>query len=230
MMKLDHPGVCFVTSRSSTGGRPLPDVVKAAIDGGCDLIQVREKDMAGGPLLLLVREIVLAAGPRGARCAVLVNDRLDVALAAKAAGVHLPAEGLPIEQVRRHVGRKFLVGRSVHSLAEARQAGKDGADYVFFGPVFATTGKAAFGPPQGPDLLRKVAEIVKIPVWAIGGINPGTAAGLRGIPIAGVAAISFIASAPDPAAAVRELREVLAGNTDVTRRESCRRSRSGFRR
>src|SRR6185295_11507577 len=186
------------------------DVVTASIAGGCDLIQVREKDLLGGPLLQLVRSIVEAAKPRGARCAVVVNDRLDVALAAKAAGVHLPADGLPTGQVRRHAGKKFLVGRSVHALAEAKQAAKDGADYLFFGPVFATPSKAAFGPPQGPDLLRRIAEAVKIPVWAIGGINPGTAAELRGLPIAGVAAISFIASAPDPAAAVRALRESLA--------------------
>jgi thiamine-phosphate diphosphorylase len=209
-MRLDHPGVCFVTSRAATGDRPLHEVVTAAIAGGCDLIQVREKDLTGGPLLQLVRTIVDAAKPRGARCAVVVNDRLDVALAAKAAGVHLPADGLPIAPVRRHAGKKFLVGRSVHSLAEAKQAGKDGADYLFFGPVFATPSKAAFGPPQGPDLLRKVAEAVKIPVWAIGGINPGTAAELRGLPIAGVAAISFIATAADPGDAVRALRDSLA--------------------
>ena len=209
MMSPDSPRICFVTSQKSTGDRPLLDVVREAIAGGCDLIQVREKDLLGGPLLQLVRSIVEAAKPRGARCAVVVNDRLDVALAAKAAGVHLPADGLPTGQVRRHAGKKFLLGRSVHSLAEAKQAAKDGADYLFFGPVFATPSKAAFGPPQGPDLLRKIAEAVKVPVWAIGGINPGTAAELRGLPIAGVAAISFIASAPDPAAAVRALRDSL---------------------
>jgi thiamine-phosphate pyrophosphorylase len=212
-MSPDSPRVCFVTSRESTGDRPLLDVVREAIAGGCDLIQVREKDLLGGPLLQLVRSIVEAAKPRGARCAVVVNDRLDVALAAKAAGVHLPADGLPTGQVRRHAGKKFLLGRSVHSLAEAKQAAKDGADYLFFGPVFATPSKAAFGPPQGPDLLRKIAEAVKVPVWAIGGINPGTAAELRGLPIAGVAAISFIASAPDPAAAVRALRDSLVPST-----------------
>jgi thiamine-phosphate pyrophosphorylase len=208
-MRPESPGVCFVTGRELTGDRPLLDVVTASIAGGCDLIQVREKDMLGGPLLQLVRAIVDAAKPRGARCAVVVNDRLDVALAAKAAGVHLPADGLPIGPVRRHAGKKFLVGRSVHSLAEAKQAAKDGADYLFFGPVFATPSKAAFGPPQGPDLLRKIAEAVKVPVWAIGGINPGTAAELRGLPIAGVASISFIAAAADPAAAVRALRDSL---------------------
>ena len=209
-MKPDSPGVCFVTGREATGERPLLDVVAQAIAGGCDLIQVREKDLLGGAMLQLVRSIVEAAKPRGTRCPVVVNDRLDVALAAKAAGIHLPADGLPIAQVRRHAPKKFLVGRSVHSLAEAKQAAKDGADYLFFGPVFATPSKAAFGPPQGPEMLRKVAEAVKIPVWAIGGVNPGTASELRGLPIAGVAAISFIAAAADPAAAVGALRECLA--------------------
>ncbi len=201
-------GVCFVTSRAATGERPLLEVARAAIEGGCDLLQVREKDLTGGALLTLARDLVAAARPRGA---VVVNDRLDVALAARAAGVHLPADGLPIEQVRRVAPKKFLIGCSVHSLAEARQAQKAGADYLFFGPVFETPGKAAFGPPQGADALRRVVEGVRIPVWAIGGITPERAAGLRGIKIAGVAAISFIASAPDPAGAVRALRASLGG-------------------
>jgi thiamine-phosphate pyrophosphorylase len=207
----DRPGVCFVTGRTATAGRPLLEVAKAAIAGGCDLIQVREKDLAGGPLLALAREIVEAAKPPARRCSVVVNDRLDVALAAKAAGVHLPADGLPIDQVRRAAGKRWVIGRSVHSLAEARQAQKEGADYLIFGPVFETPGKAAFGPPQGPDALRKVVEGVRVPVWAIGGITPGRAAELRGLTIAGVAAISCIASAPDPAEAVRALRAALVG-------------------
>jgi len=211
MTDMDHPGVCFVTGRNLTPGRSLLEVTKSAIDGGCDLVQVREKDLAGGPLFRIVREIVETARPRGRRCAGLVNDRLDVALAARAAGVHLPADGLPVGQVRRHAGKKFLIGRSVHSLAEARQARKEGADYVFFGPVFATPSKSSFGPPQGPEALRKVVESVPIPVWAIGGITTGTAAELRGMRIAGVAAISFIASADDPSEAVRALRTALSG-------------------
>ena len=207
----ERHGVCFVTGRTTIAGRPLQDVAKAAIEGGCDLLQVREKDLPGGPLLTLAREIVEAAKPRGVRCTVVVNDRLDVALAAKAAGVHLPADGLSIDEVRRTAGKRFVIGRSVHAIAEARQAQKDGADYLFFGPVFETPGKTAFGPPQGPDALRKIVEAVRIPVWAIGGIRPETAAGLRGIAIAGVAAISFIAAAPDPAEAVRALRSALSG-------------------
>jgi thiamine-phosphate pyrophosphorylase len=207
----DRPGVCFVTCRTATSGRPLLEVVKASIAGGCDLVQVREKDLEGGPLLTLAREIVEAAKSAARRCSVVVNDRLDVALAARAAGVHLPADGLSIDRVRSAAGKRWVIGRSVHSLAEARQAQKDGADYLIFGPVFETPGKAAFGPPQGPDALRKVVEGVRVPVWAIGGITPGRAAELRGLAIAGVAAISFIAAASDPAAAVGDLRAALVG-------------------
>jgi thiamine-phosphate pyrophosphorylase len=210
-LRPEGSGVCFVTSRAATGDRHLLEVARGAIEGGCDLLQVREKDLTGGPLLTLARDLVAAAKPRGARCAVVVNDRLDVALAARAAGVHLPADGLPIEQVRRVAPKRFLIGCSVHSLAEARQAQTAGADYLFFGPVFETPSKAAFGPPQGPDALMRIVEGVRIPVWAIGGITPERATGLRGIKIAGVAAISFIASAPDPAGAVRALRASLAG-------------------
>jgi thiamine-phosphate pyrophosphorylase len=205
-----NPGVLFVTDRNATLGRPLLEVVQGAIAGGVDRIMVREKDLPGGELLLLARAVVEAARAAGGRCRVIVNDRLDVALAAKAAGVHLPADGLPIAGAREHAGKKFLVGRSVHSLAEARQAEKEHADYIVLGPVFATPSKAAFGPPLGPAALRKIAESVRIPVWAIGGIVPGTAAELRGIPIAGVAAIGAIAGAGDPATVVSELRAALA--------------------
>jgi thiamine-phosphate pyrophosphorylase len=203
------PGVAFVTSRSAVLERPLLEVVKGAIEGGCDLVQVREKDLSAGPLLKIASEIVEAARPHRTRCSVVVNDRLDVALASKAAGVHLPADGLEIAQVRRAAGRRFVIGRSVHTLAEARQAQKDGADYLFFGPVFETASKIPYGPPQGPNPLRKVVEAVRIPVWAIGGVTPERASELRGIRIAGVAAISFIAAAADPAAAVGALRDSL---------------------
>ena len=185
------------------------DVARAAIAGGCDLVQVREKEMTGGPLLALARAVVEAALPVKSRCAVVVNDRLDVALAARAAGVHLPSMGLAIGPMRRATSKTFLIGRSVHSLAEARQAQKDGADYLVFGPVFETPSKTAFGPPQGIDALARVARAVRIPVWAIGGIDPARAQALRGTRIAGIAAISFIARAADPAEAVRLLKSAL---------------------
>ncbi|HKQ96669.1 MAG TPA: thiamine phosphate synthase, partial [Candidatus Polarisedimenticolia bacterium] len=106
---------------------------------------------------------------------------------------------------------KFLIGRSVHSLPEAREAAKAGADYLVVGPVFTTPSKAEFGPPLGPETLRKIAEAVRVPVWAIGGITPENAATLAGLPIAGVAAIGAIATAVDPQAAVAAMRTAIAG-------------------
>jgi thiamine-phosphate pyrophosphorylase len=196
----------FVTDRSATLERPLAEVVMAAIRGGASLIQVREKDLDGKALFELVTATVADTKAIGrARTRVVVNDRLDVALAAKAAGVHLPAAGLPVKDVRRVAGPRFLVGRSVHSLAEARAAWKAGADYVVAGPVFPTPSKAAFGEPLGPGALQAIAAAVHIPVWAIGGITPENAAELKGLHLAGVAAIRSIASAPDPEEAVRAL-------------------------
>jgi thiamine-phosphate diphosphorylase len=205
------PGVLFVTDRRATGDRPLLPIVTAALEGGASLIQVREKDLPGAQLLVLAVQVVAEARRAGpGRAAVFVNDRLDVALASKAAGVHLPEQGLPVEGVRRVGGRKLLVGRSVHGLAEARAAEKAGADYLVFGPVFATPGKEGYGEPQGVPAVRRLVEAVRIPVWAIGGITPENAAELRGAGLAGVGAIRAIAAADDPAGAVRALRAALA--------------------
>jgi thiamine-phosphate pyrophosphorylase len=124
---------------------------------------------------------------------VLVNDRLDVALAANAAGVHLGENSLPLEAVsgwRRASGRlDFLIGVSCHSLEAARAAERGAADYIFFGPVFETPSKAAFGAPQGIESLREICTAVQIPVLAIGGINLENARACLAAGAAGVAAI-----------------------------------------
>jgi len=206
------PALQLVTDRHAVAGRTLADTVEAALRGGVTRVQVRERDLEGAALLRLVEEMMVLAARQGkAKISVVVNDRLDVALAAGAAGVHLPAAGLPVKQARAHAGARFRIGRSVHSLAEARAAEKDGASEILFGPVFATPTKAAFGPPQGIEALRKVAEAVRIPVWAIGGINPETAPALRGLPIAGIAAIGAFFASADPAQAAHDLRAALEG-------------------
>ena len=130
---------------------------------------------------------------------VLVNDRLDVALAANAAGVHLGEKSLPLEVVsewRRSAGRlDFLIGVSCHSLESARAAERGGADYIFFGPVFATPSKAAFGAPQGIERLREVCASVAIPVLAIGGVNVENARECIAAGAAGIAAIRLFQDA-----------------------------------
>ncbi len=201
--------ICYVTDRRLTSGRPLLGIIEGAIRGGVDLIQIRDKDLAAAELLKIAQAALEMAKGAGGRCRIMVNDRLDVALAARASGVHLPGDGLPPREVRSRVTRRFLIGRSIHALAEGRDAAKAGVDYLFFGPVFATPDKAAFGAPQGVDALRKVAGTLRLPVWAIGGVSLATVAELHGVPIAGIAAIRAIGEADDPAGAVGALRAAL---------------------
>ena len=187
----------------STPLRPpsLHDCIRRAAEAGADWIQIREKDLEARSLVELAR--FAAAETRGASARVFVNDRLDVALAAAAAGVHLGEQSLPLQTViewRRSAGRlDFLIGVSCHSLESAHAAERSGADYAFFGPVFATPSKAAFGAPQGIGRLREVCASVEIPVLAIGGVNLENARACIAAGAAGIAAIRLFQEAADPA-------------------------------
>lgn len=195
---------------SSLRGRLLHDSVGRAVAAGADWIQVREKHLEARALLELARFAV--AETRGAAARVLINDRLDVALASNAAGVHLGEKSLPLEIViewRRSTGRKdFLIGVSCHSLESARAAEEGGADYIFFGPVFATPSKAAFGAPQGIERLREICASVKIPVLAIGGVNSENARACIVAGAAGVAAIRLFQDSKDAAELATRLRGI----------------------
>jgi thiamine-phosphate pyrophosphorylase len=198
------PVLCYVTDRRaferapSTAGESvkpsilsLREAIRNAAAAGAAWIQIREKDLEARALADLTRQAVEDTQATGAR--ILVNDRLDVALAAKAAGIHLGERSLPLEAVaewRRSSGRPdFQIGVSCHSVDAARAAQRGGADYIFFGPVFATPSKAAFGPPQGMERLREVCASVEIPVVAIGGVNFENARMCLDAGAAGVAAI-----------------------------------------
>ena len=161
------------TETANVSVHALRESIRNAAAAGAAWIQIREKDLQARELAELARLAVQDAQASGAR--ILVNDQLDVALAANAAGIHLGEKSLPLEAVaewRRLSGRTdFLIGVSCHSLDAAREAERGGADYIFFGPVFATPSKAAFGPPQGIERLREVCAAVEIPVLAIGGIT-----------------------------------------------------------
>ena len=145
---------------------------------------------------------------------ILVNDRLDVALAEHAGGVHLSENSLPPEEARRLLGslsakipsHDFLIGVSCHSLKAAQLAASAGADYIFFGPVFATPSKAAYGAPQGLDRLAEVCGSVAIPVLAIGGITLANASSCFSAGACGIAAIRLFQDSADPAELVRKLR------------------------
>jgi thiamine-phosphate pyrophosphorylase len=186
----------------------LLEIIRKASIAGITWIQIREKDLETRGLFDLARRAVAAT--RGTKTKILINDRLDVALAAGAAGVHLGETSLPVETVvewRRAAGRtEFEIGASCHTLEAARAAEDAGADYIFFGPVFATPSKAAFGEPQGIERFRSVCQAVKIPVLAIGGITVENAALCFAAGGAGLAAIRLFQESDDISAVVKSLR------------------------
>jgi thiamine-phosphate pyrophosphorylase len=230
-----RPILCYVTDRRSLpvsqsssqtflppplpAHQPLLRNVEAAVRAGVDWIQLREKDLSTRASAALTRAALLGLqesfGGRPCPARILVNDRLDVAIAEQAAGVHLGENSLPVEETKRLLqhsyaaylpAKDFLVGVSCHSVKAAISAAKGGADYVFFGPVFATPSKAAYGAAQGLDSLADVCHSVAIPVLAIGGITSENAASCLAAGAAGIAAIRLFQGAPDIKAVVQALR------------------------
>lgn len=210
LRRVPEPIHCYVTDRRAFEAAPSPDdrsanlplhalreAIQRAAAAGAAWIQIREKDLEARELAGLVRQAVEDTRANGTR--ILVNDRLDVALAANAGGIHLGENSVPLEAVaqwRRSSGKKdFLIGASCHSLDGARAAERAGADYTFFGPVFATPSKAAYGPPQGWERLREVCASVKIPVLAIGGVTSENTRACLDAGAAGIAAIRLFQDA-----------------------------------
>ena len=182
--------LCYITDRHQLPPASLLFHIQEAVRAGLDLVQIREKDLPARELLELVGAAVAAVG-RGESGAtrVVVNDRLDVAWAAGAQGVHLGTRSLPAQVVRGMVSSDFLVGVSCHSLPEAVAAESAGADYLVLGPVFETPSKVAFGPPLGLGTLQQVTSRVRIPVLALGGITRERVRACREAGAAGVAGI-----------------------------------------
>ncbi len=178
-------------------------LIEQAIAAGVDLIQIRERDLATRELLTLVEAAVARARGTGTR--ILVNDRLDVALAAGADGVHLPTHGFPVADVRREYP-ELLIGASCHNLEEARRAEEGGADFVVFGPVYETPAKKPYGPPVGVEKLAEAVRAAKIPVLALGGIKLENAGTCLKAGAAGLAAISLFQTSGDLRETVRRLR------------------------
>ncbi|MSQ47303.1 MAG: thiamine phosphate synthase [Deltaproteobacteria bacterium] len=198
-----------VTDRKQTAGRPLVDVVRAALDGGVRAVQLREKDIEGGELYHLAARLREITARYQAR--LLINERLDVALAVDADGVHLGQNSLPVTTARRLLGPNKLIGVSTHSLAEIAAA--MGADFLVFGPVYFTPSKAAYGEPQGLDRLRKAVAHSSVPIFAIGGINGERIPQVLATGAHGVAMISALSAASDPMHAARELLQRLPDHT-----------------
>ena len=201
----------LVTDRPRTAGRPLLDVIEQALQGGVDAVQVREKDLPASELVDLARRVRTLCRRYGAR--LLINDRVDVALAVGADGVHLPVDSFSPAEARQLLGAGALIGASTHSEAEARAAVAGGADFIVFGPVFDTPSKRALGAPVGLEALATVSHGSAIPVLAIGGITADRVASVRRCGAQGIAVIGAILEAADPRAAATELRAALQMST-----------------
>ena len=197
----------LVTDRTQTQERDLLWVLEQALEGGVKAIQLREKDLSG-------RELFSAAEKTRALCnrynaRLFINDRIDVALAVEADGVQLGKAAMPIEAARELLGPGKLLGASTHSLDEAKEAERGGADFILFGPVYFTPSKASYGAPQGLEALKKIVEKISLPVYAIGGIKPENIEDVRSIRVRGVALISAIMSANGPKPATQKILSLL---------------------
>lgn len=220
------PILCYVTDRSSLSAgessnarASLLSKIDAAASAGVDWIQIREKNVSGQECGSLTREALQLARKyshhKPSPTRIIVNDRLDVALSERAGGVHLGGKSLPVKEVAQLANSRvrdsdFLIGVSCHSLEAARTAARGGVDYLFFGPVFSTPSKAAFGAPQGLERLAEVCRAVSVPVLAIGGITLANAFSCFSAGASGIAAIRLFQDAADNSALIESLRK-LAG-------------------
>ena len=194
------PPLVLVTDRHATVGRDLCDVVARALDAGLPAVQLRDRDLTGRALFALAERLGVLTAARGA--ILLVNDRVDVAVAVGADGVHLGGGSMPVDVVRPLLPPGTLIGVSTHAATECAATS---ADFAFFGPVFATPSKAAFGAPQGMERLREATAGASVPVLAIGGVTAAAVPAVRAAGAAGVAVIRAVLAAADPGAATRAL-------------------------
>ena len=201
--------VYLVTDPLLVGNRNLTEVVEAAIRGGVRVVQYRDKDASTRKMVATAAELATVCRRMGAWF--LVNDRLDVALAADAAGIHVGQDDMPVATARRLLGPDKLLGVSVHNEAEIRQAEIDGADHVSLSPVFATPTKPDHQAPLGLEGVRRLSRLAHVPVIAIGGIHAGNAAEVIRAGARGICVVSAIIATPDPELAARELKGAVTG-------------------
>ncbi|MBM4248127.1 MAG: thiamine phosphate synthase [Euryarchaeota archaeon] len=200
-------GLYVVTDEGLSRGLSHTQIAHQALAGGADVIQLRDKGLDGRALLgqaLAIRDLTRRAGKL-----FIVNDRLDVALASGADGVHLGQEDLPLAAARPIAPRGFLIGVTVHDVWEAREAERGGADYLGLSPIFATGSKSDAGKARGLGTLRKVRRAVSVPVVAIGGISLANAREVLEAGADGLAVISAVVSQPDVEEAARRLKAIV---------------------
>lgn len=203
-MRLDYSIYLVAQTNACLPGRFLA-TVEAAVKGGVTLVQLREKDAETGVFVSVAQKLKTLLDAYGVP--LLINDRIDVALACNAHGVHLGQDDMPLALARRILGPDKIIGISAGTVAEALTAKEGGADYLGVGAIYATPTKTDAGTPLGPDGLKQIAAQANIPVVAIGGIKACNAALMRQNGAHGVAVVSSIMAADDPMRAACELKQ-----------------------
>ena len=185
--------------------------VQQALKGGVRAVQLREKDLETREMLKLAYKMRELTARYNAR--LFINDRFDIAFAVGADGVHLTQSSLPVDAVRNTVGKKLLIGASTHSLKEAKEAERGGADFVTFGPVYRTPSKVKYGAPKGLDALKSVSGKLRIPVFALGGVKAGRIKKVKDAGAYGVSMISEILQADNIRQRSKELLDIVMMET-----------------
>lgn len=194
----------LVTDRGLARGRSTPEIVTAAVQGGTTVVQLREKDCSSREFIeqsLAIKEFLKDHG-----VPLIINDRVDVAMAVKADGVHLGQTDMPLGLAKKILGDRMIIGISAGSVQDAIQAEKGGADYLGVGPIYATPTKTDTAPPLGLKGLREIRKAVRLPLVGIGGLSRNNAAEVIRNGAEGVAVVSAIVAAEDPEVAARELK------------------------
>jgi thiamine-phosphate pyrophosphorylase len=207
--------LCFIADSEAAAGRDVLQLIAEAVEGGATTIQLRGKKWTSREFLDVGIKAFRFLGPK--KIPLIINDRVDIALACRADGVHLGQDDMPLPYAREILGKSRIIGISVATPAEAQAAEKGGADYVGAGPVFGTLSKKDLGPLLGLAGLRKIREKVKIPILAIGGINAANAGKVIRAGADGVAVISAIAAAKNPVQAATEIIESIGKLKNRTR-------------
>jgi len=192
-------------------GSELVERVTQAVEGGVDLVQLREKSLSGGQLFELASTMLKAIG---GRAKLVVNERADVALAVGAHGVQLGEDGLPVAAARKVVGNGPIIGRSVHSVSAALQAESDGADFLVVGTMYSSRSHPG-EKPAGPELMQKISSECRLPLIGIGGVTPENATKLMKVGASGVAVITNILAAKSPQAAAERLKEIIVASWEA---------------
>ncbi len=211
--RIDY-GLYLVTDRLLAGGRSIERILTESIRGGVTAVQLREKDVSTREFVR--QALALKSVVSGLGLPLIINDRADIALACGADGVHLGQDDMNCGLARRIVGKDMLIGVSVSSPGEARQAEAEGADYLGVGPVFATSTKTDASPPTGLAVLSEIRRIVGIPLVGIGGITRANAAAVIRSGADGVAVVSAIIANLDPRSAARDIRSTVDEARDKT--------------